>query len=206
VQQSSQQASAVADGHKDMERSPRLAAALGYAARGWPVFPVHSVNADGTCTCSDLNCGSPGKHPHTAHGFNDATTDLKKIKRWWQRWPEANVGIATGEESGVVVLDIDPDHGGVESLARLEAEHGALPDGPRVKSGGGGTHYYFGHPGERLRNSAGKVGPGLDIRGDGGYIIAPPSRHVSGGHYEWQMPLDGQLLPEMPQWMLALAL
>src|SRR5690242_19263286 len=97
---------------------PIVEIALEYAARGWPVFPLHSIQA-GACTCGKTPCGSAGKHPHTAHGVKDASTSDYVIRGWWTRWQDANVGIATGVASGLVVLDVDPDHGGEDSLREL---------------------------------------------------------------------------------------
>jgi hypothetical protein len=99
------------------------------------------------------------------------------VLTWWQRWPEANVGIGTGREAGIVVLDVDVQHGGGGTLAELVKKNGDLPDAPQVLTGGGGKHVYFAHPGGEVRNSAGKLGLGLDIRADGGYVIMPPSVH-----------------------------
>lgn len=162
----------------------RLDAALSYAARGWHVFPVHSVR-DGACSCGDAECDSPGKHPRTDHGCLDATTDEDRIRAWWAEWPDANVGIGTGEASGIVVLDIDAKSGGPVSLERLVVERGPLPTTREVETGGGGQHLYFRHPGEPVKTRAG-VANGVDIRGDGGYVVAPPSNHISTRNYRWK--------------------
>jgi hypothetical protein len=132
-----------------------------------------------------------------------ATTDPDTISRWWGRWPQANIAVRTGATSGLVVLDVDPRHGGNETVRELVRQHGEWPDGPIVRTGSDGWHGYFAHPGEPIRNSAGRIGPGLDVRGDGGYIIAPPSRHASGACYRWE-DLLGEL-PPMPEWLLTLA-
>lgn len=148
--------------------NPRLDAALSYAARGWHVFPVKPE----------------GKEPLTRHGLKDATTDHKQIRRWWGKWPDANIGIRTGKESGLWVLDVDGSKG-KESLARLIEEYGDLPPTPTVITGKG-LHFYFEYPPDsRISNSAGKIAPGIDVRGDGGYVIAPPSIHPSGRRYQW---------------------
>jgi len=181
-----------------------LEQALAYAARGWRILPCHSIK-DGACTCkTEGTCTSPGKHPRTEHGLKDATTDGDTIKRWWTRWPGANIGILTGSASGFFVLDVDPPHGGDESLSALEAEHGKLPDTAEVKTGGGGRHLLFLDAGTGLRNTAG-FKPGLDIRGAGGYIVAAPSNHISGGSYQWLRPPDnnGAIMPA-PDWLLKL--
>ncbi|MDP8974102.1 MAG: bifunctional DNA primase/polymerase [Actinomycetota bacterium] len=143
-------------------------AALSYARRGIPVFP----------------CEPGGKRPLTYNGFFDATTDIGRVKDWWDRWPDANVGVPTGKGSGLLVLDVDPRDGGPESLAALERENGPLPETARARTGGGGVHVFFRYPAEKeVRNSAGWLGPGLDVRGEGGYVVVPPSR--TQGDYGW---------------------
>lgn len=181
-----------------------LDAALAYAARGWPVLPLHSVR-DRRCTCARSDrCESAGKHPLNPHGVAEAATDAATIRKWWTRWPFANVGIATGQKS-FVVLDIDPRHGGDMSLQDLEAQHGRIPQTPESLTGGGGRHLCFAPAGCLVRNKAG-FAPGLDIRGDGGYIVAPPSVHASGKSYVW----EGSSGPEavafapLPDWLLEL--
>jgi hypothetical protein len=116
------------------------------------------------------------------------------------------VGIATGAISGIVVLDIDPRHGGDDALDDLQGKHGKLPDTVEALTGGGGRHIIMRHPGGRVQNSAGALGRGLDIRGDGGYIIAPPSLHVSGRSYEWEGASrpDEVEIATMPAWLVAL--
>ena len=161
-------------------------AALACAERGWRTFPV---NED--------------KSPATKHGFKDASSDPGRIREMWRSAPEAGVGIRTGAASGLVVLDVDPKSGGDETLYELEAVHGHLPETIEVLTGGGGRHLYFRHPGGEVRCSAGKLGPGLDIRADGGYVVAPPSRHPRGGTYEWEvshLPEDTELA-EAPVWI-----
>jgi putative DNA primase/helicase len=129
-----------------------------------------------------------------------ATTDPGRIRRWWSRWPETNIGIPTGERSGLLVLDID-DHG-FTSLDALEEEHGPLPETLTVRTGGGGMHLYLKYPpGSGIRNSAGKVGLGLDVRGEGGYVVAPPSRTDKGPYAS----LDRLPRAEPPEWLLEAA-
>lgn len=114
-----------------------LDAALGYARRGWRVLPLHSI-IDGKCTCDAAEkCASAGKHPLTAHGLNDATTDEATIERWWTEAPTANVGIATGAVSGFFMIGPDGQPG-IDALAELQRVHGELPATPRLRSGGGG--------------------------------------------------------------------
>lgn len=134
-------------------------------------------------------------------GLTVASVDPATIEGWWRRWPSANLAIRTGAVSGLVVLDVDPGHGGDESLEALLSDHGPLPPGTVVRTGSGGRHFYFGHPGGVIRNDAGRrLGPGLDIRSDGGYVIAPPSSHTSGTKYRWES--RDRHLPNPPDWLL----
>ncbi len=151
-------------------------------------------------------CKPRGKTPLTKHGCKDATCDPVQIRRSWERWPDANLGIATGTISGIVVLDVDPRHGGDHTLEALQAKHGKLPETPTVLIGGGGFHFCFRHPGGIVSNSAGKVEAGIDVRGDGGYVIAPKSVHESGNCYLWQISsrIDQIPLAELPDWLLKL--
>ena len=172
-----------------------------YAHRGWPVFPVHSPRPGATpCSCGHLDCSSPAKHPRVSGGLTVATTDPVQVERWWRRWPDANVAIRTGAESGLVVLDVDPRHGGDATLAVLVEDQGPLPPGRTVATGGGGLHLYFKHPGHKVSNDAGRrLGEGLDVRGDGGYVLAPPSRHQSRAVYK--LAARGGEIPPMPDWL-----
>jgi len=162
------------------------AAALDLASRGLRVHPTHGV-VDGACTCpKGADCSSAGKHPLLSDWPQRASTDEAEIQQWWDEWPDANIGVATGAASGLVVLDVDPDKDGDDSLEALIDEVGGLPDTPEVLTGGGGRHFYFRHPGGQVPNSAGTLGPGLDVRGDDGFVIAPPSTHISGRDYAWE--------------------
>lgn len=180
--------------------------ALIYAARGWLVVPLHNPK-HAICSCRKKSCNSPGKHPRTEHGLKDGSKNHEQIARWWEKWPDANLGILTGQASGLVVLDVDGEEGKA-SLQALTAAHGALPKTLCVKTGRAGSdgkrkgcHYYFRAPAQLLRNSAGVLGKGLDIRAEGGYVVAPPSLHPSGLLYEWLAP--EQPLADMPSWLLA---
>lgn len=158
-----------------------------YASKGWQVFPLKPHEKTPVVKWADV-----------------ATTDAAQIAAWWQQTPAANVGIATGARSGIVVLDIDAGHGGEESIAALIAQHGALPVTVTAKTGGGGRHILFKHPGIEIHNSAGKLGKGLDIRGDGGYIVAAPSIHPNGNAYAWNERPSQTPLADMPQWIIDL--
>lgn len=177
-------------------------AAEWYGRRGLPVIPLHSIEADG-CSCGRPGCEAPGKHPRILNWPENATTLCVRIRSWWHRWPLANIGLATGEASGIVVLDVDPRHGGEVSLEELERRFGELPASVEAETGGGGRHLLFKHPGRTVTNSAGSLGPGLDVRGDGGYIVAPPSLHASGRRYAWEGAhhLAYMEPPPLPQWL-----
>ncbi len=181
-----------------------LRAALIYAARGWKVLPLHMPLAGG-CTCGSSCCSNRGKHPRTSHGLYEASSDARTITAWWHQAPLSNVGIVTGHRSGLVVLDVDPPHGGEEALALLQESFCPLPPTPTVLTGGGGRHYYFSAPAPAEGTLPNKVGvarlPGLDFRGDGGYVVAPPSFHWSGQTYQWVV---GPPLAPLPYWLFSL--
>jgi hypothetical protein len=174
-------------------------AAVGYAARGIPVLPLHyplphhgdlqPVGDDQPpaltpgCSCRDPNCGQPAKHPLSAlvpHGVKDATCNRARVLAWWTRHPQANIGLATGHRFDV--LDVDGPQG-AHAIQELAVEHGLQSSGPLVRTGGGGWHYYLASTG------LGNVYPvdleHVDWRGRGGYVVAPPSRHASGHPYRW---------------------
>lgn len=169
---------------------------------GWRVFPVHSI-ANNICTCGNTLCKSPGKHPKLADWQSKASSNPADIEALFLHFPQSNIGIVTGETSGIIVLDVDAKNRGVESLATLEEKYGALPDTPQCLSGGGGVHYYFKYPNFRVQNLVG-IESGIDIRGDGGFIVAPESKHISGKSYEWEMsshPSDIKLA-DAPNWLI----
>lgn len=180
-----------------------LDAALDYARRRWPVFPLHSI-IDGRCSCGK-DCGNnAGKHPHITDWPNQATTDPTTIRQWWTRWPGANIGVATGKASGLVVLDVDPRHGGDDTLRELETQHGALSPTVEALTGGDGRHILFRYPGYSVKSGASVLGPGLDVKADGGYIVAAPSLHASGRRYAWEVSSHPDEVPiaEAPAWLL----
>lgn len=195
-----------------MTATPKLLrvgrAALAYAALGWRVFPLHAVH-EGACSCGSPACTGtkPGKHPRTMRGCLDATTDEATIRAWWTEWPDANVGIATGR--GLIVVDIDPKHGGDAGMEDLLARLGKLPDTVECLTGGGGRHIYLSVPeGTVVRNSASKLAPGVDVRGENGYVVAPPSGHASGRAYVWESscrPDEVEVAPAPEAWLAAIA-
>lgn len=185
--------------------------ALRYAGLGLAVLPLHRpVDRGGRlrCSCGKADCPSPAKHPVgrlAPRGLLDASRDPHVLAAWFENeaW---NIGVVTGAASGIVVLDIDPRHGGEEALAALEAEYVPLPPTWRFLTGGGGEHIVFRHPGSIVKNSAGAIAPGIDVRGDGGYIVAPPSLHIGGRSYAASVdhhPDDVALAP-LPGWLLNL--
>ncbi len=176
--------------------------ALEYAERGWAVFPCHYpifIPEQATrCSCGRPDCKQVGKHPATPHGLKDATLDAEQIKAWWTKNPMWNIGIATGEVSNLVVIDVDTHEAdGMDTWAKLEAKYGEFQT--RIaRTGGNGRHVLTTHPGARIGNRAAALS-GIDVRGDGGYIIAPGSVHASGNEYGWAN--DNPVAP-MPKWML----
>lgn len=192
-----------------------------YLPLGWRLVPLHSVRTDGRCTCGhtetapkvcecrDPKCtrkhgeGSIGKHPRIPDWATAASADPAQHEAWAARWPGCNVGVATGLQSGVIVLDVDSYRGGDKSLADLESAHGALPRTATSRTGGGGLQYFFRAGDTAITNSAGRLGQGLDFRADGGQVVLPPS--LSGrGAYTWiHAPWDVPPAPA-PAWLLAL--
>lgn len=165
-----------------------LRAALGYLARGWSVVPV----------------AERGKRPMVRwQTFEDRHPTEAEVRGWFERWPSSNIAVVTGAISGIVVLDVDMQHGGEESLKRLALRNAGMPLTVEAATGGGGRHVYFKHPGFAVGNGAG-LAPGLDLRGDGGVIIVPPSIHSTGKPYSWrkgQAPDEIALAP-LPDWLL----
>ncbi|MBV9543376.1 MAG: bifunctional DNA primase/polymerase [Chloroflexi bacterium] len=165
----------------------RLQSALAHARRDRSILPVYWA-VDGHCACGSNDCASPAKHPIPAlapRGVKHATTSTVVIRAWWTHAPFANPAIATGDASQLVVIDVDGDKSGYHSLADLEHEHGPLPHTVRVLTSSG-EHIYFWFPGTHLKNTAGKLGPGLDVRCCGGYVLAVGAIHRSGRAYAWK--------------------
>ncbi|HTT91895.1 MAG TPA: bifunctional DNA primase/polymerase [Acidimicrobiales bacterium] len=178
-------------------------AALAYAELGWPVVPVASM-AGGRCGCrAGPACEHPAKHPLVPGGTRGASTDPAQLAEWFSHWPGAGVGVLTGAVSGLVVVDVDPVHGGRDSLARLRQGGTGLPRTLYARSGGGGWHLFYRRPGVPVRNATGRLGtlelPGVDLRADGGYVVAAPSGHRSGGRYAWHDGPEG--LAPLPAWV-----
>ena len=173
--------------------------ALTYAQKGWRVIPVNSIS-DGHCSCGQTTCDSPGKHPLISNWTQDASADPAVLRRWFDQYPAANIAILTGEGSGVFVLDVDGSTGEM-SLEDLEEGHGSLAETLTCMTGRG-RHLYFRYPGRHVKISASVLGEGLDVRGDGGSAILPPSRHVNGAVYHWQD--EDRPVAEAPPWLIDL--
>lgn len=158
--------------------------AVTLAKKGMAVFP----------------CRACDKRPATANGLKDATTDLETIRAWWEQDARFNIAIATGAASNAFVIDIDGVDAELE-LRKLEAEHGALPETVEAITKRG-RHLYFKMPDVPVRNSASRIAPGIDVRGDGGYVLVPPSIHPSGRAYCWSVDSAGKIAAA-PDWLLA---
>jgi hypothetical protein len=162
-----------------------------YAAAELPVLPLHSIR-DGRCTCG-TDCGdNAAKHPLTVHGQNDATTDLRQVTAWWTRWPWANIGSRPRAEN--VVLDVDPRHAGDVHLLDLTQRHGPLPATLTARTGGGGQHIWLRYNGK----ARGQLCQGIDVKTSTGYLVMPPSLHISGRRYEWMAVLP---IAPSPGWV-----
>jgi Bifunctional DNA primase/polymerase, N-terminal len=166
-------------------------AAQAYAALGYALVPMHAARPGRGCSCLDRDCPDPGKHPRLRSWQRLAITDPAVAGEWWQRWPDANLGLVTGWRFDV--LDLDGDQG-VEALRAALSIAPPEHPGPVARTGGGGWHLLYAATG--LGNRVGLL-PGVDWRGRGGLIVAPPSHHASGGRYVWARFLTAAL-PTVP--------
>lgn len=184
-------------------KNPLLNLARWYADHVWLVFPcAWAMQAQDrwVCSCRErANCARPAKHPLgrlAPRGLRDASTHRGQVDYWWAgQCPYANIGLVTGAGSGIWVLDVDAGKDGFGSLEQLAKDVGGLPDTLQADTGGGGLHLYFRHPGRKVVTRTSSLGPGLDVRGDGGYVLAPPSRHVSGRRYAWSRSMQPAVAP-----------
>lgn len=194
--------------------APLIKSAQDYGGRGWLVLPVHTPTDEG-CSCRRENCQTPGKHPRLDDWLSVASADADTIGDWWAQWPDANIGIAFGRDTGLVDIEVDPRSGGPDNLEKLEAILGPLPPTLQYVSGGGGTHSLFLYPDGASIGKATHVGrkllglgrdepTGIDVISDGGQAVAPPSLHASGRRYAW---VDADAIPaELPaEWIEFLA-
>ncbi len=175
-----------------------MAAAIGYAAAGIAVLPLHTPDAAGVCSCrTGAACGSSGKHPRVRRGLHDASRQPQVIRSWWLRWPHANIGLVTG--TALDVCDIDTNSGLRVVLDLLDV---ARPPGPLIRTGSG-WHLWYAADGLPSRVA---VLPGVDWRGRGGLVVAPPSLHYTGARYTFQQPWQHGDLPGCPPQLRALVL
>jgi len=181
--------------------------AMRYAGKGISVVPNYAVSETGKCSCSEPECGYPGKHSRLEKGIHpdqvrrQGSKNMTQIKAWWNEWPNSNIAVCTGKESNIVVVDIDPRNNGFNSLSFLESKFGKFMT-LSVKSGGNGQHLYFKHPKDgTVRTRVGLL-PGIDIKGENGRIVAPPSRHGSGGMYGFMNDFETTYLQPLPMGLL----
>lgn len=172
--------------------SEKLDYALSYASRGWRVHPLYHVKVDGNCSCNRYiksQAHKKGKHPRLRKWQKKATTNPSQIRKWWTVWPDANIGIVCGKESNLLVIDVDFNNGGEKSLKQAFVTYPDLEvafNTYSVKTGAGRHFYYQYEEGIRNSNGTTTLGKGIDIRAESGYVVAPPSNHVSGNLYEYQ--------------------
>lgn len=162
-------------------------AALAYASYGWSVIPIRRAEKAPLIRWQE---------------FQQRRAGEKEIGQWFERWPDANIGVVTGTISGIVVLDIDPRHGGDASLTAWQMGQGALPVTVEGVTGGGGRHVYFSF-GDIAMRSMVAVAKGIDVRAEGGMVVAPPSRHPSGKLYRWRTGRspDAVAVAPLPNWL-----
>lgn len=179
-----------------MRRKPKgpssgvlIKAAMDYGRLGWSVVPIQPKAKESLVRWQVFQHRPP------------ATTE---IGDWFTRWPDANLAVVTGVVSSLVVLDLDPRRGADMSRDRLEQEHGPLPETVEAESGSGGHHLYFHHPGGIIRDHI-ELAPGIDLRGDGGFVVAPPSVHSSGASYRWVRSPEVFHIEPLPAWLTATA-
>lgn len=176
----------------------KLKAALGYADMGYYVIPLHNPQSDGKCSCGDSECKKVGKHPRIGDWNNKCTTDAGIINKWWTDWTDANIGIVAGK-SGLVVVDVDERHGGYKSFRYLK-DKGDL--GQHLTSlTGNGLQLIYKKNGMSFKNAQ-NVLPGIDIKGDNRFFVAPPSLHVNGKQYKFQTPISETEIGNIPDWLI----
>lgn len=177
-----------------------LGAALKYAELGYRVIPLFGI-VEGKCECGKADCVSPGKHPRIQDWQHKASSEDAVVRRWWGMWEQSNIGILLNPD--LVVLDIDR-HGetdGYESFRKAEELHGPIPETVSATTGGGGLHFYFRG---KCRTHKYKDLPGVDVKGQDSFTILPPSRHISGGAYEWadNASIFELKIADAPKWLL----
>ncbi len=177
--------------------------AISFVRAGLSILPLHypvELENGFICSCGNRDCRWPAKHPVSRlvpDGFKNASCEEDVVAGWFRCHKPCNIGIITGQKGNLVVLDVDPRHGGDRTLTAIEKKYGSIPSTCRFSIGAGGTHILFRHPGRHV--PTGKLGPGVDVQGDGGYVVAPPSRHIDGASYS----LSGSIskLAPLPEWI-----
>ncbi len=179
-----------------------MLAALALADNGFSVFPMHRpLGPDAGCSCNKPSCSAIGKHPVIRGGFNASSLDPKKIRAWWGKHPQANIGIATGRVSNLLVIDVDFGNGGDASFDALLENAGQLWPETLSATTGNGVHYYFRLPDAEVQSSAGLLGRGIDVRAERGCVVAPPSLHRCGRSYAFVEA--GQPILRAPDWLMS---
>lgn len=190
-----------------MTHEKLIDSAIRYASIGWYVLPIHSPTESGGCTCRLSECVAIGKHPRTMKGIKDATTNVDVIRGWWEKWPIANIGIATGETGfgkHLVVVDVDTRGDGLKNWDALAREHDRVPDTAEAITGSGGRHVFF-LSDTPVKSSVDLIAAGIDMRSAMAFIVRPPSIHKSGKCYEWiKNPFENPVA-HAPQWLLDMA-
>ena len=172
--------------------------AVWLASQGLDVFPVYPP-VDGACSCpKGPDCTCPAKHPMISGGVHSASRNIHRVSGWWEKWQDANIGMHTNQ---LTVLDVDGAEGlsEIRELVKTYDTGKVLAQVPRARTGSGGLHFFF------LRSPVGnrvKFRPGLDVRSEGGYVILPPSLHVSGRRYTWEISLTDGFFAPMPGWLV----
>lgn len=175
-----------------------------YCNRGWSIFPLVWMD-DGDCSCGSSECKSPGKHPLVKGGFLSASTDLQQVITWYERWPKANWGLRTGDQAkggaGILVVDIDSKNHGFDTWEMLSMDHQGHIETVTVETGNNGQHLWFSYPSDiDLRSTAGALGPGLDVRANGGYVVVPPSQ--TNRPYRFELNPEETPISTPPDWLI----
>jgi len=186
------------DRHPSESPGTHIELAVHYAERGWPIFPLLPIRR-GRCKCGELDCA--GKHPLTKRWQHSIASVDAARGIWRPDREELGIGLACGPRAGVWALDVDPRHGGDAAIRELQERHGRLPETLTTVTGGGGWHLLYQWPAEGGIGPRADIAPGVDVRGEGGFVVLPPSPHVSGRRYEW---LRTETLAAAPRWLLEL--
>jgi putative DNA primase/helicase len=175
----------------------KISMLMEFINRGLPIFPLWGVE-DGKCQCKKSDCDESrkGKHPIEMGGFHNASTDVNQIIDWFNKYPNCNWGMATGNKSGIIVIDVDVKNNGIANWKQLVKENGGIPATLTVKTPHDGDHYYGNQPDNIvIKTSVSKLAPGIDVRANDSYIVIPPS-----SNYSMIGSLDN--IADIPDWLL----